>query len=169
MDTINSLYPPTAIHFHSFIPVEIYNKDTGEEGWRIVGVWGDVEKKEGHRIGPVFDTASECSEAIKKLEAKCGGSAPIDDTLDYFNRQKLRRTTEELKDALLKKLKRSKYGASTRILCNHLFQEHHRKYIVQPGDSRMKQTYGYLSTLQKKGLVGKYGPGHWRYIDDSKK
>lgn len=71
-------------------------------------------------------------------------------------------TAAEVKDRLLAELKNAKYGASTRLLCNQIFQKNHAKYIVLPGDHRMKQVYGYLKTLQKQGKVTSDYPGHWK-------
>jgi len=71
-------------------------------------------------------------------------------------------TTTEVKDRLLAELKNTQHGASTRYLCNLLFQENHAKYIVRPGDHRMKQVYGHLKTLSRQGKVVSDYPGHWK-------
>lgn len=61
-------------------------------------------------------------------------------------------------------LEKQPYGASTRHLCNMIFKETHEKYIVIPGDHRMKQVYGYLKTLQRQGKVTSAYSGHWKLI-----
>ena len=71
-------------------------------------------------------------------------------------------TTIETKDRLIAELKKTHHGASTRHLCNLIFQEKHEKYTIRPGDHRMNQVYGYLKTLERQGAVVTDYPGHWQ-------
>lgn len=73
-------------------------------------------------------------------------------------------TSNELKDRLLAELKKAKYGASTRNLCNLLFKKDCGTYIVIPGDHRMKQVYIHLKSLQKQGKIINPEPGHWKFV-----
>lgn len=42
------------VNFYGYIIKGVYNVNTDESGWRIVGLWGDEENGEGNRIGPTF-------------------------------------------------------------------------------------------------------------------
>jgi hypothetical protein len=76
-------------------------------------------------------------------------------------------TSFEVKERLVSLLSQSKFGASTRHLCNLIFEEKHNKYTIRPGDQRMNQVYGYLKTLQKQGKVTREYAGYWKINNPS--
>lgn len=60
-----------------------------EEGWRIVGLWGDEEEGEGNRIGPRFaeDQDAACCDLIDELEKTYGLPVMIQTIIDHFAAQ----------------------------------------------------------------------------------
>lgn len=72
--------------FHSYIIKGVTNLKTDQEGWRIVGLWGDEEKGEGNRIGPAFpeDQLQECESLMDELEAKYGLPVDISTIITHF-------------------------------------------------------------------------------------
>lgn len=73
-------------HFHSFIIKGVTNIKTDQQGWRIVGLWGDEEKAEGNRIGPTFaeDQIEACEKLADELESKYGLPVPIETIVSHF-------------------------------------------------------------------------------------
>ena len=72
--------------FHSLIIKGVYNKKTDQDGWRIVGLWGDEAKGEGNRIGPTFPYTEleQCEKLVDELESKYGLPVPIDIIINHF-------------------------------------------------------------------------------------
>lgn len=80
----NTIKPPT--HFHAFIIKKVINIKTDQEGWRIVGLWGDEDKAEGNRIGPTFpeDQIEAVEQLADDLESKYGLPVPIETIISHF-------------------------------------------------------------------------------------
>jgi hypothetical protein len=79
--------PVSPTNFHSLIIKGVIDTKTDEEGWRIVGIWGDEDKKEGNRIGPRFpeDQLGECEALVEELEREFTFPAPIADIVSYLS------------------------------------------------------------------------------------
>jgi hypothetical protein len=73
-------------HFHSFIIKGVTNTKTDQQGWRVVGLWGDEDKSEGNRIGPTFheDDLDSCEQLVDELERKYGLPVPIETIISHF-------------------------------------------------------------------------------------
>lgn len=66
------------------------------------------------------------------------------------------------KEKVLAELVKCPHGASTRHLFTLIFTERLPKNTFIPGIYRVRQLYGHLRTLKKKGKVISDYPGHWK-------
>lgn len=62
------------------------NVKTDEQGWRIIGLWGDEDKGEGYRIGPTFaeDQLESCEKLAYELETQYGLPVEIATIISHF-------------------------------------------------------------------------------------
>ena len=60
--------------YHTLIIKGVYNIKKTQLGWRLVALWGDEEKGEGTRFGPVFPESqlAEYERLADELEKKYG-------------------------------------------------------------------------------------------------
>lgn len=74
------------LKFHSYIIKGVTNLKTDQNGWRIVGLWGNEEKGEGNRIGPTFseDQLQACESLMDELEAKYGLPVDVSTIITHF-------------------------------------------------------------------------------------
>ena len=73
-------------YFHSYTIVAVFRKKTQTSGWKVVGLFGEEDKGEGHRIGPFFEIPEAAEKMATELESLYGLPVPIDTVLQYFDK-----------------------------------------------------------------------------------
>lgn len=83
---IRTLPKVVPTHFHSFIMKKAFRRKTFEEGWMIIGLWGDEELGEGNRLGPFFteDDVELCEALIDEMEEKFGLPIEIEKASEFI-------------------------------------------------------------------------------------
>jgi hypothetical protein len=73
--------------------------------------------------------------------------------------------SNSLDKAITEILTNTYHGASTRHICNLVFERRTDKFIVVPGHEKMCYVYRRLAAMKKQGKVTSDYPGHWRIVE----